>query len=68
MESAASTWTAEEWSYLAVTVTTARGDSAVTGFSTPHLPVAQQPLVGQGFSISEGSRSHLDTPDSVALL
>ena len=31
-------------------------------------PMAQQPLVGQGFLIIEASRSHLDTLQSVGLL
>jgi hypothetical protein len=32
------------------------------------LPMAQQPLVGQGFLIIEASRSHSDTSHSVGLL
>jgi hypothetical protein len=31
-------------------------------------PIAQQPLVGQGFLIIEASRSHSHTPNSVGLL
>jgi len=31
-------------------------------------PMAQQPLVSQGFLITQASRSHSDTPHSVGLL
>jgi hypothetical protein len=39
-----------------------------SALSSPHPPMKQQPLVGQGPLIIEASRSHSDTPHSVGML
>ena len=52
---------ADRWMFLGGNVT---GDL----IQIPFLPMAQQPLLGQGLLIIEASRSHSDTPHSVGLL